>query len=120
MFAIQNQKGRQELERRVMKEERLEKKKRLEIRWKGMREHREMMRWAEGWLNEELLPTVMMDGKERVTSRVETLVVDIIDMSIQLVEKEKSDRLNRAKKMRERLMVYLERWWTTLGGWCQI
>ena len=60
--------------------------------------------------------TVMKEGKERVTGRVETLVVEIMDMSIQLVEKEKSERLNRARKMRERLMVYLERWWTTLEG----
>ena len=69
---------------------------------------------AEKWLDERVLSPVIEVGQEIVNKRVKALVTDILDVSIQLGEGRRSDRLGRAKEQRERLLTYLDRWWTTL------
>ena len=41
---------------------------------------------------------------------------DILDVSIILGEGRRSARLGKAKERREKLLTYLDRWWTTLEG----
>ena len=45
------------------KEERLERKRRLEIKWLCIKEHHAKIRWAKEWLENEVLPTVEEYGK---------------------------------------------------------
>ena len=116
MFATQHQKADNILEDELKKEERLATKKRLELRWKAKKEHKERMRWTEEWLDERVLSPVIETGRVLVITRVETLVTDILDMSIILGEGRRSARLGKAKERREKLLTYLDRWWTTLEG----
>ena len=44
------------------------------------------------------------------------MVKDILDVSIMLGEERRSARLEQAKERREKLLKYLDRWWTTLEG----
>ena len=73
-------------------------KKRLETRWKSLKEHRERLRWTTEWLDERVLSQVIEVGQEVVNNRVKALVTDILDVSIQLGEVRRSDRLGRAKE----------------------
>ena len=68
-------------------------------------------------------------GRKEVSIRVSQLVMDILDQSTRMGEDrtsrrldiEKEGRLKEAKRKKEKLLMYLDRWWTTLeGGGSQI
>ena len=65
MFAKQNLSKVVRLEKTLLKEERLENKRRLEIRWKGMKVHAARLRWAREWLEEEVIRPVIEAGNKK-------------------------------------------------------
>ena len=70
MFAKQNLSKVVKLEKTLHKEERLENKRRLEIRWKGMKIHAARLRWAREWLEEEvILPVIEAGNKKKQEAR---------------------------------------------------
>ena len=122
MFANQHLKAEKKLEDEIQKEERISTKKRLELKWKAMKTHNLRMKSANEWLDEKLVIPVISTGNEMVKTRVEELVHDILYNSIMIGEgREKETRLEKARRRKEMLLRYLDRWWTTLGGGgCQI
>jgi hypothetical protein len=122
MFAEQELKAMNKLEEEIMKEERLATKKRLELKWKEMKAHSMRKVWAEEWIKERVLDTVVTVGSLSVAQRVEDVVMDILDNSVMIgedrqsirLDMEKEVRLKEAMRKKERLLVYLDRWWTTL------
>ena len=65
MFEKQNLSKVVRLEKTLLKEERLEIKRKLEIRWKGMKVHAARLRWAREWLEEEVILPVIEAGNKR-------------------------------------------------------
>ena len=129
MFANQQLRAINNLEKEVLKEERLATKKRLEIKWKEMKAHSMRKRWAEEWIDEKVLDRVIPMGSQKVNIRVNHLVMDLVDHSTKLgevrrsmlLEIKKEGRLKEARSKKEKLLMYLDRWWTTLeGGGSQI
>ena len=122
MFAEQELKAINKLEEEIVKEERLATKKRLELKWKERKAHSLRKVWAEEWLEERVLDTVVRVGSTNIAQRVEALVMDILDSSVKIGRDRQSTRLDIEKEMRlkeamrkkEKLLVYLDRWWTTL------
>ena len=86
MFAKQELRAINTLEEEVVKEERLANKKRLELKWKEMKAHNMRKRWAEEWLDEKVISSVISTGRKEVTIRVNQLVMDILDQSTKMGE----------------------------------
>ena len=84
LFAKQEHEKIKKLEIGLLKEERLENKRRLELKWKGMKSHAARLRWAREWLEEEILFPVIEAGnrKQLEADRLEARGVsnDILDM----------------------------------------
>ena len=115
MFAKQKQKAENKNENEILKEERLVTKKRLELKWKSMKTHNMRINWTTEWLEEKLITPVISAGHEIVNTRVEKIVTDILDESIMIGEGRKQQtRLETARRRKETLLRYLDRWWTTL------
>ena len=87
-----------------------------------MKAHSRRKVWAVELIEERVLGTVVTVGSLEVTQRVGHVVMDILDNSVRIGEDRKSIRLDMEKEVRlkeamrkkERLLVYLDRWWTTL------
>ena len=114
LFATQQLKADNNLEEEVLKEERLATKKGLELKWKTRKEHSLGIKWTEEWLDKKLISPVIETEHEIVKNRMEILVKDILNMSIMLGEGRTSARLDKARRRRENLLMYPDRWWTTL------
>ena len=84
MFAKKEHENVMKVEKEILKEERLENKRRLEIKWKGMKIHAARLRWAKEWLEEEIIHPVIEAGyrKKLEAERLEAREVsdDIMDM----------------------------------------
>ena len=112
------------LEDDVRKEERLAKKKLLELKWKEMIAHNLRKRWAKEWLEEIIENEIVPIGRKKVEGRMIQLVLEMADQSTIIgagnesrrKDKERNDKLELASNKRERLLLYLDRWWTTLEG----
>ena len=83
MFAKKEHENVRRIENEILKEERLENKRRLEIKWKGMKIHAARLRWAKEWLVEKVVQPVIEAGyrKKLEKDRLEAMDVsnDIID-----------------------------------------
>ena len=83
MFAKKEHENVSRIENEILKEERLENKRRLEIKWKGMKIHAARLRWAKEWLEEKVVQPVIEAGymKKIEEERLEAMDVsnDIID-----------------------------------------
>ena len=91
MFAKQNLSKDMKLEKTLLKEERLENKRRLELRWKSMKIHAARMRWAREWLEEEIILPVMEAGnkKKREARRMEAIEASNDFMDVVMAEVKK-------------------------------
>ena len=104
----------------LLKEERLERKRILELRWSRIKEHHLSKRVVKEWLEEELLPGVRNAGQKLIVERAGELVEDLVRDAIRESEENSTSRLERnrrleaAKKQREKLLDYLNIWWSTL------
>jgi hypothetical protein len=56
-------------ELRLLREERLENKRRLELSWKAKREHYNLLGWAKEWIVENIIPSTVEEGDKNVTER---------------------------------------------------
>ena len=115
MFAKQKLKAEKIIEDEILKEERLATKKRLELKWKSRKAHHMMLNWTTEWLDEKLITPVINIGQEIVNTRVKEVVHDILNESIKIGEgRKKKARLENARLRRDKLLKYLDIWWTTL------
>jgi hypothetical protein len=108
------------------KEDRLERRKRLERGWKEKRNHYQKIRWASEWLAEVAIEQAVTTGHSLVRGRMTSLVMDLVD---EVVEKgtsrascgldtniQKKERLRRAERKMECLVRNLETLWTVMGA----
>ena len=90
MFAKQNLKKIKRMEEGLLKEERLENKRRLEVRWKKMRTHAANLRWVREWLEDEIILPVSEKCRrmEEIARRKTALEcsADILDGIVREVE----------------------------------
>ena len=110
-------------ERDLIKEERLSKKKRLEQRWQGVKEHHLRLRWAKEWLLNSVADKVVEEGAARVYIRVDGMMKDILEDAVEDAEgknasrrMERKARLVEAEQQRNKLLMNLEKYWSALEG----
>ena len=74
-----------------------------------------MLNWTTEWLDEKLITPLISIGQEIVNTRVNEVVHEILDESIKIGEgRKKKSRLEIARLRRDKLLKYLDVWWTTL------
>ena len=108
-----------EREAEIAKEQRLECKRRLETRWRGIREHHERSIWCLEWLLERVVKPAESEGTCRVCERVGVVLGKINGQAVMEGKQNSSRRLERrmkAEKKRLKVMKHLESWWPTLEG----
>ena len=71
------------MEKSLLREERLENKRRLEIRWKKMQLHAARLRWAREWLEDEIILPVIEAGYMK---KVETRRMEASEASKDIME----------------------------------
>ena len=90
MFANQNLKKMKRMEEDLLKEERLESKRRLEIRWKKMRTHAANLRWVREWVESKIIIPVLEECRRlEEMARMKTALecsADIMDGVVREVE----------------------------------
>ena len=66
----------------LKKEMRLASTRRLEVKWRGKREHYGRLRWAKEWLLEMAVEPTVSAGTNHVWERVSSLVMDLVNEAI--------------------------------------
>ena len=69
LFAKQANKNDEKQQAELEKEERLERKRRQEIRWIEKRDHHARLRWAKEWLLEKVVIQAEQEGHQQVVQR---------------------------------------------------
>jgi hypothetical protein len=122
MFAKQNLVADNQHQANLLREERLESKRRMELKWKDKKRHNQLRTWARDWLVEMIVEPAEDLGRVIVTNRMDEILEDLTMSAIKRSDQntsarlEKQARLDRAREQREVLTVYLDRWWTSLEG----
>ena len=117
LFAKQAKKNDDKQEAELEKEERLDRKRRQEIRWTEKRDHHARLRWAKGWLLEKVVLQAEQEGHQQVLERAGELARELVESAINKSEKERDSKLRRlelARNQRAKLLVDLENWWSIL------
>ena len=82
LFAKQAKKNDDKQEAELEKEERLDRKRRQEIRWTEKRDHHARLRWAKGWLLEKVVLQAEQEGHQQVLERAGELARELVESAI--------------------------------------